>query len=203
MDTPLADRFATIEAIAIGASAGGIDALQKILAGLPRNYRLPIIVVLHLADDRESRLAELFSRLVAMPVREAADKEEIVLGTVYFAGSGYHLSVESDRSFSLSCELPVYYSRPSIDVMMESAAHVYGPALVGILLTGASQDGAEGMAQIAERGGLTVVQDPDEAQIRTMPRAALDLMTPDLILPLQGIGELLLKLENIGCNTKS
>ncbi len=186
--------FSHIEAIVIGASAGGIDALQEILSDLPSGYRLPVIVVLHIPEERESRLTELFSRWVALPVREALDKDEIAAGTVYFAGAGYHLSVETDRSFALSCEMPVFFSRPSIDVLMESAAQAYGRGLLGILLTGASQDGAAGLACVAECGGMTVVQDPAQAQISTMPQAALDRMTPDLVLPLSGIRDLLLNL---------
>lgn len=192
---PLTDKLKGIGAIVIGTSAGGIDALQEILTALPRNYRLPIIIVLHIPEERESRLAELFSHWLALPVMEALDKDQVLPGTVYFAGSGYHLSVESDRSFSLSCEGPVFFSRPSIDVLMESAAQAYGTSLLGILLTGASQDGADGMLCVAKQGGVTVVQDPDEAQISTMPQSALNQMAPDLVLPLRGIRDLLLSLE--------
>lgn len=184
-----------IKAIVIGASAGGISALQDILTGLPADFGLPIIVLLHLPENRESKLVELFAHFIKMPVREARDKDQIVAGTLYFAGSGYHLSVEVDYSFSLSCEAPVFFSRPSIDVLMESAAHVYGKALLGILLTGASQDGANGLTCIANHGGLTVVQDPGEAQVATMPNAAIAQMQPDLILPLHEIHQLLLRLK--------
>lgn len=184
-----------IKAIVIGASAGGISALQDILTGLPADFGLPIIVLLHLPENRESKLVELFAHFIKMPVREARDKDQIVAGTLYFAGSGYHLSVEVDYSFSLSCEAPVFFSRPSIDVLMESAAHVYAKDLLGILLTGASQDGANGLTCIANHGGLTVVQDPGEAQVATMPNAAIAQMQPDLILPLHEIHQLLLRLK--------
>ncbi|MFZ6654670.1 chemotaxis protein CheB [Undibacterium sp. TJN19] len=183
------------EAIVIGASAGGISALQDILTGLPADYGLPIIVLLHLPENRESKLAELFAHFIAMPVREAQDKDQINAGTLYFATAGYHLSVEVDRSFSLSCEAPVFFSRPSIDVLMESAAHAYGKHLVGILLTGANQDGADGLASIARHGGLTIVQDPGEAQVATMPKAAIAQMQPDMILPSHEIHQLLLILK--------
>jgi two-component system, chemotaxis family, protein-glutamate methylesterase/glutaminase len=132
-------------------------------------------------------------------VREAADKEIIAPATLYFAGSGYHLSIEMDRSFSLSCEAPVHFSRPSIDVLMESAADAYGAGLAGILLTGANFDGAAGLAKIRQRGGLTVVQDPGEAQVRTMPEAAIRKRQPNLILTLDGIRRLLLKLDGTSC----
>jgi two-component system chemotaxis response regulator CheB len=184
-----------IEAVVIGASAGGVEALVALLPTLPEGFRLPVFCILHLPADRESRLAELFNERLPLPVREAADKEPIAPGTVYFAGSGYHLSVEQDRTFSLSCEPPVHYARPAIDVLMESAADAYGPALAGILLTGANHDGAEGMARIRARGGFTVVQDPLDAQVATMPRRAIEACEPNLVLPLAHICTLLPMLE--------
>lgn len=179
------------QAIIIAGSAGGVDALLQLLPALPAGMRVPVICMLHLPANRESRLAELFAERAAVPVREAADKQPVEDGTLYFAGSGYHLSVEHDRTFSLSCEPPVHFARPAIDLLMQSAAEVFDAALVGILLTGANQDGAAGMAQIAARGGLTVVQDPAEAQVATMPQAAIDAHQPGLVLPLAAIRELL------------
>jgi two-component system chemotaxis response regulator CheB len=185
-----------IEAVVIGASAGGIDALLALLPGLPQGFALPLVCILHLPGDRESRLAELFAARVGLPVREALDKEPVRPATIYFAVPGYHLSVELDRSFSLSCEEPVHFARPSIDVLMESAADAWGPALMGVLLTGANQDGAEGMARIRACGGLAVVQDPGEAQSAAMPAGAIRRSTPHLVLPLARIGALLSLLEN-------
>ena len=187
------------EAVVIGTSAGGVSALLRVLGGLPESFGLPVMVVLHLPESRYSQVAETFQQRLALPVREAADKESIAAGTVYFAGPGYHLSVENDRSFSLSCEAPVHYSRPSIDLLMESASDAYGAALAGILLTGANADGAAGMARIRQRGGLTVVQDPAEAQVATMPEAAIHKLKPSLILTLDGISRLLLELEKKPC----
>ncbi|MFC5548230.1 chemotaxis protein CheB [Massilia aerilata] len=184
-----------VEAVVIGASAGGVEALGALLPSLPAGYGLPVFCILHLPGDRESRLAELFGERLPLPVKEAEDKEAITPGTVYFAGSGYHLSVEKDFTFSLSCEPPVHYARPSIDLLMESSADAYGPGLVGILLTGANHDGAEGMARIHASGGLTVVQDPADAQVATMPKSAIDRFSPHLILPLARIGALLPMLE--------
>ncbi|MET1070677.1 MAG: chemotaxis protein CheB [Pseudomonas prosekii] len=189
----------TVEAIVIGASAGGVEALLNILSPLRPGFVLPIIVVLHLPEERRSHLAEVFSRRVSLPVVEAYDKTPVEAGTLYFAGPGYHLSVEQDRSFSLSLEDRVHHSRPSIDYLFESAADVYGPALAAVLLTGANRDGASGLAQVKVRGGLTVVQDPEEAQVATMPRAALALHQPDHILPIHGIGRLIVELEQIAC----
>lgn len=136
---------------------------------------------------------------MALPVLEASDKSCIEAGTLYFAAPGYHLSVEQDRSFSLSLEDRVHYSRPAIDYLFESAADAYGPKLAAVLLTGANRDGAHGLAQVKRRGGLTVVQDPDEAQVATMPQAALDIHQPDHILTIRGIGRLLVELEQIAC----
>jgi two-component system chemotaxis response regulator CheB len=187
----------SIEAVVIGASAGGVGALLQLLPGLPAVYGRPLVALLHLPENRQSHLADVFQQRMALPVREAADKEPVSSGTLYFAGSGYHLSVEQDRTFSLSCEAPLHFARPSIDYLMQSAADAYGPRLLGILLTGANNDGAAGMAAIGAAGGLTVVQDPLEAEVATMPREAIKLRTPDLILTLSDIHTLLLMLENI------
>ena len=182
------------EAVVIGASAGGFEALLAILKGLPATYPMPLVAVLHLPDNHESKLAELFGYRLALRVREARDKESLAPGILYFAPSGYHLSIETDHSFSLSCEERVSYARPSIDVLFESAADAYGKSLAGILLTGANYDGAAGLAGMQVAGGLTIVQDPASAEVATMPEAALRRMTPDLILPLAEIRSLLHRL---------
>ena len=183
-----------IDAVVIGASAGGVGALLRLFSVLEAGYRLPIVVVLHMPEDHDSGLAELFAMRLPIPVAEAADKMPLAPGTLYFAPPGYHLQLEADRSFSLSCDAPVLYSRPSIDVLFESAAYACGTSLFGMLLTGASQDGAAGLATIAALGGLTAVQDPADAQISTMPQAAIDLHAPDHVLPLDGLQRLLLTL---------
>lgn len=188
-----------IEAVVIGASAGGVQALLSLFSGLPASFRLPIVALLHLSSGRESQLPEIFRHRLTLDVREAVDKEKIKPSTLYFAGPGYHLSVEADRSFSLSCEEPLHYSRPSIDVLMVSAADAYGSSLAGIVLTGANRDGADGLAHIGARGGLTVVQDPIEAEVSLMPQAAIGRSQPDLILPLAGIRNLLLELDKTSC----
>lgn len=188
-----------IEAIVVGASAGGVEALLSIFGELPEGFGLPIIAVLHLPDERRSQLAEVFARRLRVPVKEARDKEAIEAGTLYFAGPGYHLSVELDRSLSLSQEDRVHHSRPAIDFLFTSAADAYGPGLLAILLTGANQDGARGLAYVKQSGGTTVVQDPAEARIAVMPLAALALHTPDHILSLSRIGSLLASLEPSPC----
>lgn len=188
-----------LEAVVIGASAGGVEALMTLFDGLPASYGLPLVVVLHLPDSRESLLPALFGRRLALRVKEAQDKEQLQAGTLYFSAPGYHLCIEADRRFSYSRDEPLHYSRPSIDYLFESAADVYGANLMGILLTGANQDGALGLNTIKQRGGMTVVQDPQEAQVRTMPEAALALHRPDYILSLRGILALLAELDSRPC----
>jgi two-component system, chemotaxis family, protein-glutamate methylesterase/glutaminase len=180
-----------VQAVVVGASAGGVQALMTLLTALPEDFALPIIAVLHLPESRDSQLAEIFRRRLRMRVREAADKEPIEAATLYFATSGYHLLVEADRTFSLSLEPPVNYSRPSIDVLMISAADAFGSGLLGIVLTGANVDGAAGLARVRQRGGYTVVQDPNEALVPTMPEAAIRKLSPHQILSLAGIRDLL------------
>ena len=184
-----------IDAVVIGASAGGVEALLTLLADLPANWRLPIVVVMHLPEGRESLLAQVFAKRLRIRVGEAADKAVIEDGTLYFAPPSYHLSIERERVFSLSCEPPVLWSRPSIDVLMSSAADAYGAKLAGLLLTGANQDGAQGMLHIHRAGGLTAVQDPANAEVATMPRAAIALHAPDFVLPLRELRELLVRLD--------
>ncbi|MBP1124573.1 MULTISPECIES: chemotaxis protein CheB [Pseudomonas] len=199
MNDAAANPIRGIEAIVVGASAGGVEALLSIFGELPTGFGLPIIAVLHLPDERRSQLAEVFARRLRIPVKEARDKELIEAGTLYFAGPGYHLSVEQDRSLSLSQEDRVHHSRPAIDYLFASAADVYGAGLLAILLTGANQDGARGLAHVKQSGGTTVVQDPTEARIAVMPLAALALHTPDHILTMGRIGSLLASLESSPC----
>jgi len=185
-----------IEAVVIGASAGGVDALMKLFDDLPAGWRLPVVVVIHLPEEHESRLAEVFAARLPFAVEEARDKAPVEAGTLYFAPPGYHLSIERQRSFSLSCEPPVLFSRPAIDVLMSSAADTYGPALAGILLTGANGDGAQGLLDVHRAGGLTIVQDPAEAMVATMPQAAIDAHAPDFVLSLRAIRALMLRLDS-------
>jgi two-component system chemotaxis response regulator CheB len=186
-----ADFSHAVEAVAIGASAGGIDALFSLLGELQPPLRGTIITVLHLPQDHESRLVEVFAQRLNVPVEEAQPHAPVASGKVYFAPPGYHLLVEADRSFSLSCDPPVLFSRPAIDVLMESCVDTYGADLAGIVLTGANEDGGRGLARIAAAGGLTAVQDPREAAHPTMPLAAIRLANPAYVLPLAGLRSLL------------
>lgn len=185
------DTSRRIECIAIGASAGGVDALGVLLAALPQGLAATVVVVLHLPADKPSLLPMLLGRQCALPVSEADDKEMLKPGAVYLAPPGYHLLVEPGRSFALSCDAPVHYSRPSIDLLFESAAIAYGDALLAIILTGASADGAAGLQAVRQRGGLAWVQDPQEAQSDVMPRAAIDNAGADRVLRLQDMAALL------------
>jgi two-component system chemotaxis response regulator CheB len=162
------------EAVVIGVSAGGLKALSVILPALPRDYPLPVLIVIHLPPGKDSVVAELFADKCQVQVREAEDKEPIRPGIVYFAPPDYHLQVEPDRRLSLSNEEPVLFSRPSVDVLFETAADVYGAGLIGIVLTGANNDGAHGLRAIMLAGGTAIVESPELAYAGAMPQAALE-----------------------------
>jgi len=165
---------ARIRAVVVGASAGAVEALSAILPSLPAGYPLPVIVVVHLPPDKDSAMAKLLQMKCRVDVREVEDKEPLEAGTVYIAPPDYHVLVEHDERLSLSSEEPVFYSRPSIDVLFESAADVYGPGLLAIVLTGANSDGAHGLRAICAAGGTALVQHPEQAYATAMPQAALD-----------------------------
>lgn len=182
------------QAVVIGASKGGLSALSILLHELPENYRMPVIVVQHIHEDSTSRLSSFLGRHSRMKVTEAIDKAPIEISTVYIAPAGYHLMIEADRIFSLSVDPRVNCSRPSIDVLFESAVDVYVDKLVGVILTGANTDGAQGLKKIRAAGGLTLVQDPRTAEAIEMPNAAIDVVKVDKILPVQELGCTLFKL---------
>ena len=175
------------EAVVVGASAGALDALSRILPALSQRFRLPVIVVVHLPADKRSLLAELFDAKCRIPVREIEDKEPIAGGTIYFAPPNYHVLVEDDRTLSLSCDQPVLFSRPSIDVLFESAADVYGSALIAIILSGANQDGAEGLRAVVKANGTALVQSPDDAFASEMPKAAISACPNATVISLDAI----------------
>ncbi|MCC7422030.1 MAG: chemotaxis protein CheB [Planctomycetaceae bacterium] len=187
----------SIRAVVIGTSAGAVDALLRILPKLPESFVPPVIVVVHLPADRRSVMVELFEARCRIAVREVEDKEPLVPGTIYFAPPDYHVLVEADGRLSLSSEEPVHYSRPSIDVLFESAADVFCPSLVGVVLTGANMDGATGLRMIQRGGGAVVVQRPDSAYASTMPQAALDACPGALSLTLDQIADYLCELTMV------
>lgn len=174
----------------IGTSWGGLAALRTIVGHLPAGHSLPIVIVQHRHRDSDAMLARFLQGYTHLRVREVDDKEAIEPGRVFIAPANYHLLVEQGH-FSLSTEAPVRYSRPSIDVAMTSAADAYGHRAIGVVLTGANADGAEGLRQIKDRGGLTVIQDPASAEISAMPAAALAAVPTARVLPLERIGPFL------------
>lgn len=183
-----------MEVVLFGASAGGMDALRRVLPVLPEGFPAPVVVVQHLHSTQDEFLAGFFDRLCALRVKEAEDKEPLSPGFVYLGPPNYHLLVEKDRTLSLSTDEKVNHSRPSIDVLFKSAADAYGPGAVAIVLTGANQDGAIGLAAIRAQGGLAVIQAPDTAEYPSMPQAALDTAGADFVLPVEEIGPLLVRL---------
>jgi len=191
MLSPSLSELRSCEAIVIGASAGAVEALSLLLPCVPRDARVPIIVVVHLPPNRPSLLPQLFALRCQARVAEPEDKEPVAARTVWFAPSNYHLLIEQDRTFSLSVDEPVRFSRPSIDVLFESAADAFGSKLWGIVLTGANDDGARGALAIRNAGGTVVVQDPDTAVAREMPNAAIASANPQIVASLSEIADLL------------
>ncbi|MBN9047273.1 MAG: chemotaxis protein CheB [Rhizobiales bacterium] len=179
------------ECVVIGASAGAFDALLAILPALPAGFRLPVIVVVHIPPGKRSLLADIFRSRCRLSVGEAEDKEPIRSGMIYFAPPDYHLLVERDKSLSLSRDAPILFSRPSIDVLFESAAEAYGLALIAVVLTGGNQDGALGLSSVKAVGGTALVQDPREAFAPAMPEAALRVCPDAHILSLDAIARYL------------
>ena len=176
--------------VVIGVSLGGLHALRTILSGLPEDFPLPVAIVQHRDKNSEGLLSAYLREYSHMEVAEVCDKDRIVPGRVYIAPPDYHLLVD-DGWFSLSTEAPVCFSRPSIDALFESAAFVYGPQTIGVLLTGASRDGADGMGIIKRSGGLTIAQDPRTAECAIMPESAITLGSVIKVLPLEAIGKYL------------
>ena len=183
------------KAVVIGGSAGSFQGVVKILSHLPKGFPLPIIMCLHRLKHVRNGFVEALSIKSVVQVGEPNDKEPIKKGSVYLAPSNYHLSVELGNYFSLSTEEMVNNSRPAIDITLSSCAYVYKEKLVGILLSGANKDGAQGMKQIHERGGVTIVQDPTECMIDTMPKAALAVTDIDYTLKVDQIIEFLKELD--------
>ncbi len=182
------------EAIVIGASRGGMEALHAVLRHLPEDFSLSMVVVQHLHAGSGDFLADYLNGACKLKVKQADEKEGIVPGVIYVAPADYHLLVEEDRSFSLTIDAPVNYSRPSIDVLFEAAADVYGASLAGVILTGANADGSNGLKRIKELGGLAIAQDPETAEADVMPRAAIAATEVDHVLPVEQIGPFLAKL---------
>lgn len=182
------------KAVVIGVSAGGMAALPEILSVLPESFPLAVIIVQHRRAEQGDFLSTYLNKECRLEVHEAGEKYPVSPGVVYIAPPGYHLLIERDFTFSLSVDPPVHFSRPSIDVLFESAADAYGHTLIGVILTGASSDGALGLKRIRENSGLSIVQDPKTAETNVMPQSAIDIAGADHILPLEKIGPFLVKI---------
>jgi two-component system chemotaxis response regulator CheB len=180
--------------VAIGTSWGGLSALSKLLGGLPADYRLPVVVVQHRGKDSDRLLPQLLQDATDLRVCEVDDKDPVMPGTVHVAPANYHLLFD-DGYLSLTIEEPVRFSRPSIDVMFSSAADAYGQKAIGVVLTGANEDGSRGLADIARHGGKALVQDPKTAEIPIMPIAAINAVPSAEVLPLDNLARRLVELS--------
>ncbi len=176
-----------IKSVVIGASYGGMEAIKIILNGLPSSFKIPISIVLHIGNNDISSYLSMLNHKTGFRVKEAEEKEMINPGFVYFAPPNYHLQMEDNYTFSLSTDQKVNFSRPSIDVLFETAAWVYNNGLVGVLLTGSNSDGAEGLKTIKNYGGITIVENPETAFAKTMPASAIKKEKPSFILDLEDI----------------
>lgn len=190
--------FKTPELICIGASAGGVNAIQKLLRAISKPLRQPILITQHLPAQAELDLDLIFGSKFQGKLIEAKDKMPLEPATAYFAPPDYHLLVNKERYLSLSQDETVHYSRPSIDVMLESAAWAFGSRACGIILTGANADGADGLEALSRAGSLTIVQDPGEAESPSMPRAAIDKYPPSFVLKIEQIAAKILSWTEAG-----
>ncbi|TSA40854.1 MAG: chemotaxis protein CheB [Betaproteobacteria bacterium] len=182
------------KAVVIGGSAGGTEALGVILSALPKDFALPVLAVQHLHPSDDSSFALHMAQATRLPVIEPRDKEQIEHGRVYTAPANYHMLVERDGTIGLSVDERVNWSRPSIDVLFESAALAWGKTVVAVILSGANADGAKGMLAVKAAGGFTIAQDPADAESRVMPQAAIDAGAIDEVLSVEEIGILLAEL---------
>lgn len=187
--------------VGVGTSWGGLAALTKLLGDLPADFSLPVIVVQHRGKDSDRLLTELLQDATALKVCEVEDKEPLTPGMVHVAPANYHILID-DGYLALTLDEPVRFSRPSIDVMFTSAADTYGPSAIGVVLTGANEDGARGLADIVKRGGLALVQDPRTAEIPIMPQAALKAVPSAEVLELDALAPRLIELSHARANIK-
>lgn len=187
-------RRRVFKAVVIGVSTGGVSALKRVLGALPADFPIPVLVTTHISPDSDDGLALLLNTLSLIRVKEADEQETMSAGTVYLAPANYHLLVERGGTLALSVDPPVNFARPSVDVLFDSAADVYGPALIGVIMTGAGSDGSAGLLKIKNRGGVTIIQEPSDAEAASMPMSAMQLQNADYIVPLAGIPAILLDL---------
>jgi two-component system chemotaxis response regulator CheB len=183
--------------VAIGTSWGGLAALSTLLGGLPADFSIPVVVVQHRGKDTEPLLTELLQDKTELDVREIEDKDPLTPGAVQIAPANYHTLID-EGYVSLTVEEPVRFSRPSIDVTFSSAADTYLSRTIGVVLTGANEDGARGLADIVKRGGRALVQDPKTAEIPIMPEAAIRAVPTAQVLPLDALAARLIELSREG-----
>ncbi len=189
------------EAIVIGVSSGGMNALKFISSALPADFSIPIIIVQHVSARSDNEWIKLLNKKSNLTIKEADEKEKIETGNVYIAPANYHLMIENDKTFSLTIDEYVNFARPSIDVLFESAAEAYKDKLIGVVLTGSNNDGSKGIKRIKELGGMAIIQDPETAESPIMPASAIaaclsgrQAVQPDYILSLEKIVQLLIKI---------
>lgn len=187
-----------VKLIIIGGSAGSLQVIMTILSAIGSGFAVPMLLVLHRNNQFESALGEILGNRTSLLIREVEEKETLQAGTIYLAPVDYHVLIEKDGSFSLDYSEPIHFSRPSIDVSFKSAADIYGDQLVCVLLSGGNADGAEGLAYVKDRGGMTVVQHPADAEFPYMPQFALDNTPVDHILKGREIGLFLSALSTNG-----
>lgn len=185
------------KAVVMGSSAGGLQALKAFIPALPSSFPLPLAIAQHNSENAGSFLADYLNEIGSLAVKEAEDKEPLCPGHAYIAPAGYHLLIEDDQTFSLSVDPRVNYCCPSIDVLFESAADAFGESLIGIVLTGANGDGSRGLKTIKARGGVAIVQNPETAESRYMPRAALAATAVDHVVSLEQLAPLLVQLSEL------
>lgn len=183
------------EAIVIGVSSGGMNAMKVMFSLLPKDFTIPVIIVQHIGAHSDSKWIKLLNDKSNISIKEADEKEKIENGNVYIAPANYHLLIEKDKSFSLTVGERVNYSRPSIDELFESAAEAYADKLIGVILTGSNNDGTNGIKRVKECGGLAIIQNPETAESAFMPKSAIAAINPDYVLSLEGITELLITLD--------
>lgn len=182
------------EAIVIGASSGGMNAVKLLVKKLPLNFSIPVVIVLHISPQSNGQWISFFNADEQIKIKEADEKEKPEPGTIYVAPPNYHLLTEKDKTFSLTIDERVNFARPAIDVLFESAAEAYKDKLIGIVLTGSNNDGTAGMKKIKKNGGLTIVQDPSTAESAYMPASVINAIPVDYILPLEKIIDLLIQI---------
>ena len=183
------------EAIVIGVSSGGMNAMQVMFSILPKDFNTPIIIVQHIGARSDNQLIKILNDKSNLQIKEADEKEKIENGKVYIAPPNYHLMIERDKTLSLTIDERVNYARPSIDILFESAAEAYRDKLIGVILTGSNSDGTVGFKKINEYEGLTIAQDPKTAESAYMPASAIAAIKPDYILSLEDIIKLLIKID--------